>query len=379
MAFLPRFPGQTPPFVPGPGLPAGLGNILPAILQRNGIGMGVPMSQGAPAPMGGMQGPPFLRKIMGGFDNALTKLGGPVNPMLSPQEQQMAQQRQKMAIAAALLQASAPRPVGTGSFGADLGSALTAGTNAQDQFTTNALNNRLLQAQLQKLQTPEAQPAQSPVGKMLADLDEAEKAGNSFAAGQLRTALKKELGDNVDLSEVRSFRNDVIRQSEGFMTAQEGYNKVVTGAQAGTPAGDMAVTFGIMKMLDPTSVVREGEQATVQNAGGVSERIRNIYNRIVKGETLTPEQRQDFVDQAQAQFKVLVKQQERLLKDSQGFAERNDLPLEDVVPEFVRPMATQPITIPKSQPQPPRTMENPLTPQELDELKRLRQAFGLGD
>jgi hypothetical protein len=50
-----------------------------------------------------------------------------------------------------------------------------------------------------------------------------------------------------------------------------------------------------MKILDPTSVVREGEQATAQNAEGVDARTRNIFNRLLTGERLTKGQRQDFV------------------------------------------------------------------------------------
>ena len=53
-----------------------------------------------------------------------------------------------------------------------------------------------------------------------------------------------------------------------------------------------------MKILDPGSVVREGEFATAQNATGVPEQIRNKYNQIKEGERLGAKQRQDFLDQA---------------------------------------------------------------------------------
>ena len=34
-------------------------------------------------------------------------------------------------------------------------------------------------------------------------------------------------------------------------------------------AGDMALIFSYMKMLDPNSTVREGEYATAQDAGSI--------------------------------------------------------------------------------------------------------------
>ncbi|BCV06223.1 MAG: hypothetical protein CM15mV128_240 [Caudoviricetes sp.] len=53
-----------------------------------------------------------------------------------------------------------------------------------------------------------------------------------------------------------------------------------------------------MKVLDPTSVVREGEQATAANAAGVPSRVRNAFNKALTGEKLSLEQRKDFVSTA---------------------------------------------------------------------------------
>jgi hypothetical protein len=51
-------------------------------------------------------------------------------------------------------------------------------------------------------------------------------------------------------------------------------------------------------MLDPGSVVREGEFANAQNAAGVPERIANAYNNAMKGERLSPSQRAQFLGEA---------------------------------------------------------------------------------
>ena len=63
-------------------------------------------------------------------------------------------------------------------------------------------------------------------------------------------------------------------------------------------ARDMAMIFGIMKMLDPTSVVRESEQATARNARGVPAGIRARWNQLIAGEQLDETQRRDFMDVA---------------------------------------------------------------------------------
>lgn len=73
------------------------------------------------------------------------------------------------------------------------------------------------------------------------------------------------------------------------------YERVRTSAQMDSGAGDIGTIFGYMKMLDPGSVVREGEFATAQNSSGIPDRVRNMYNAVVNGERLTPEQRAEFV------------------------------------------------------------------------------------
>lgn len=62
--------------------------------------------------------------------------------------------------------------------------------------------------------------------------------------------------------------------------------------------GDLSLIFGYMKMLDPESVVRETEFANAQNAAGVPDQIRNLWNRVLNGERLNPNQRAQFRSQA---------------------------------------------------------------------------------
>ena len=97
----------------------------------------------------------------------------------------------------------------------------------------------------------------------------------------------------------RSYLASRYDKSAGvFNQVKEGYGRVAASTR-GTAAGDMSLIFGIMKMLDPNSTVREGEYATAQQAGSVPERVRAQYNKALKGDFLDPSQRKDFVQQAQ--------------------------------------------------------------------------------
>lgn len=65
-----------------------------------------------------------------------------------------------------------------------------------------------------------------------------------------------------------------------------------------TAAGDLALIFNFMKMLDPGSTVREGEFANAQNSASVPQRVRGLYNSIVNGQRLSEVQRNDFLSRS---------------------------------------------------------------------------------
>jgi hypothetical protein len=89
--------------------------------------------------------------------------------------------------------------------------------------------------------------------------------------------------------------DDFRAETNDFLVIQRNYGNIKAAAKDATPMGDIALVFAYMKVLDPGSVVRESEQATVTNAGAVPDRIRNLYNKAILGVRLTPEQRADII------------------------------------------------------------------------------------
>lgn len=107
----------------------------------------------------------------------------------------------------------------------------------------------------------------------------------------------------------QALRKEYTTQIKTPQTVVNSYAQIEQAAKTPSAQNDLALIFSYMRMLDPTSVVREGEFATAQNAAGVPDQIRNAYNRAISGERLNPEQRQGFVasargikDQAQKQI-----------------------------------------------------------------------------
>lgn len=96
------------------------------------------------------------------------------------------------------------------------------------------------------------------------------------------------------------FRKEYNDQTKPYQEVKSAYGRVLSSED--TAVGDLSLIFGYMKMLDPGSVVREGEFATAQNAAGVPERIMNIYNKVASGQRLSSSQREAFKGQAKGLY-----------------------------------------------------------------------------
>lgn len=105
-------------------------------------------------------------------------------------------------------------------------------------------------------------------------------------------------------SQVNTLRKSIYDVTKDMRQVQVSYDKMRNSAKRKTAAGDMSLIFGIMKMNDPGSTVREGEYATAQNAGSVPQQIISFYNSALNGQKLSPEQREDFVGQAETLYQA---------------------------------------------------------------------------
>lgn len=85
---------------------------------------------------------------------------------------------------------------------------------------------------------------------------------------------------------------------KSFGEQTQAYQRVLDSAREPSPAGDLALIFNYMKVLDPGSVVRESEFATAAASGAFGERLKAAAQRIISGERLSEEMRRDFVNEA---------------------------------------------------------------------------------
>jgi len=81
---------------------------------------------------------------------------------------------------------------------------------------------------------------------------------------------------------------------------QNAFNVIETAYKTPSAANDLAMATKYMKVLDPTSVVRESEFALAINATGLLDKVYNYAHAVATGQRLNPTQRKDFYDSAKA-------------------------------------------------------------------------------
>jgi hypothetical protein len=121
---------------------------------------------------------------------------------------------------------------------------------------------------------------------------EAKKAGRGAEEG-----LRKELAPHV----------------KRITDIDTSYNKILKASESPSAANDITMVFNFMKLQDPGSTVREGEYATAANAAGIPDRVRAMYNRALKGETLSPPQRADFTAAARNTYLAEKENYEKMI------------------------------------------------------------------
>lgn len=93
-------------------------------------------------------------------------------------------------------------------------------------------------------------------------------------------------------------RSDYKTDVKAFREVEDAHRIIKNALKNPSPANDMAAATKFMKLLDPGSVVRESELNMAMQASGVLDRMANYHNLLLKGQKLTPQQREDFANAA---------------------------------------------------------------------------------
>jgi hypothetical protein len=123
------------------------------------------------------------------------------------------------------------------------------------------------------------------------------------------------------------------------------YKSMADAAGRNTKAADLNMVYGLGKIMDPGSVVREGEIQMANNAQGWQEKLNGIIGQINNEGGLTPAGRQALMAEAHSRIQSYKMMYDQDSDRYRGIATRNRANPEDVVHNFGE---FQPWTAPKA-------------------------------
>lgn len=131
------------------------------------------------------------------------------------------------------------------------------------------------------------------------------------------------------LADADQLREKYTAQSKDFITIRDAKNRIDVLKKTGP--GDVGLVFQYLKILDPNSTVREGEFATVRNAGGVPSALRSLINKAIGEGVLEESIRKQIEEQATAFYQKAAVQHDKLVTQYANVAKKRGHAVEDVV------------------------------------------------
>lgn len=191
-----------------------------------------------------------------------------------------------------------------------------------------------------------AEDAKTREARLAAEAAAREAERNRKAAAAAGAAEKKaEATAKKAAADVRKmeagFRREILQSEQGkqYLESKTQYQMLENFAANPNPANSMAIVFAAMKSLDPTSVVKEGEQVQVRNTTNLPGQLVNYFNKVSTGDPLNAQQIAEIVDMGRRGFAARAKTLKEMsdaykpLVEGAGGAMSNVMPLSLDVPD----------------------------------------------
>lgn len=189
------------------------------------------------------------------------------------------------------------------------------------------------------------EPQSDPLAGFMTDEQEAQlgldqsgvyRIGKDGKVQIVQEPSKPQEDGEVDPKDLANFRKEfsTLQPVKEFSTQADAYSRILASAANPSAAGDLSLIFQYMKVLDPTSVVRESEFAMAAKAGSYGERIKSAWARAENGERLSDDIRADFVKRAEMLYNESERKFTDLYRQYAGRADRLGYSQEDALNDF---------------------------------------------
>lgn len=151
----------------------------------------------------------------------------------------------------------------------------------------------------------------------------------------LTEALLKTSVDQFDKDQLKSLnalRDDLKSELSTYKEVEDGWNVVKTMYDNPGAVSDFALAVAFAKILDPGSVVREGEVQAVLNAGAKMPMLKQALVNAINAEGMMPDaMRNEIVKLASAKYRENQKEAITLVNNYERLANKAGYKLEDIL------------------------------------------------
>jgi len=155
----------------------------------------------------------------------------------------------------------------------------------------------------------------------------------------IQAAIDKEIGKNIPIdpkeraAQENTIRDDLKAELKPYNIVNEAWTNIKALAVGKTGFSDTALIVSFVKVLDPESVVREGEvKAAENNMGFLVQRFgKQIQNAYEGTGVLTPQMRQNLLNAAASLYEGKRQAANIIVKNAEATANRMNLDFQNIL------------------------------------------------
>ncbi|WP_165447338.1 phage tail tip lysozyme [Rhizobium beringeri] len=152
-----------------------------------------------------------------------------------------------------------------------------------------------------------------------------------FSPGQERVVYQ---GTGYKPEDVSNLRKEIqnLPTYKSYQQALPSYSSMVDTAKTDSKASDLNLVYGLGKIMDPNSVVREGEMVMVNNTSSLPDWLQGAINSVNGGSRLEPATRMAILNEARSRMSAYRGALDNDMSQYRGIIGRRGMNEADVLP-----------------------------------------------
>jgi len=136
-------------------------------------------------------------------------------------------------------------------------------------------------------------------------------------AARIQTGFTNEQGLRKEFEGLPEVKN--------YKQAYPAYAAIKDATGRNTTQSDINIVYGLAKLYDPTSVVREGEYATVANSPNIPEKVKGYAQYLAGGGRLSPETKNQILEEAKGRIGTYEAEAKKAKSSFEGIARKRGM------------------------------------------------------